>query len=124
MRCRPGCSCLDQDRGFAIPGSRNGSEKRTAMNITHLGNLHPGSPQCPSGRTGSEGHFFLEDGELCDVANCQRQHLGLSILSSSGREEQLNDFNSLTGNFASGNVQKSRREGVMGRQMERNDCWL
>lgn len=115
---------MDQDRELAIPSSRNSSEERAAMNITHLGNLHPGSPQCPSGRTGSEGHFFLEDGELCEVGDCQGQHLGLGILSSSGREGQLNDFNSLTGTSASGNVQRSRREGVLGRPTERNDCWL
>lgn len=75
-------------RELAIPCSQNSSEERTAVNITHLGNLRLGSSQQPSSRTGSDGHVFLEDGEVCDVGKCQGQHLSLGILSSSGREER------------------------------------
>lgn len=52
-------------RELAMPCSQN--EERMAVNITHLGNLRLGSPQRPSSRTGSDGHVFLEDGEVCDV---------------------------------------------------------
>lgn len=43
-----------------------------------------------------------------------------SLVLLEGKKEQLDDFNSLTGTLASGNVQRSRREGAMERQMERD----